>query len=575
MADYLSGGINFTGLGGGVDFTKVIDGLKKIEQVPMNRLTLWKADWQRRTDAFGDLRTQLATFKNVVDGMDTMEEFLVKTASSSNSSVATATTSASALEGTYRVEVNKLASNAIWTFNDTFADKTQQMNTSTTDQAFVYTYKGKTRSVTVPPGTTLDGLKNIINNDTQNPGVRASLVQNGNAWTFQMHGMDLGSEAALTVEASTNLSKMPGNDPTKWLTQQASDAEFRVNGWPATGWLKSTSNTVTDVIDGLSISLKDVGTTQLTVATDIDKIKEKISAFVDGVNAVRTKINEQTKVDENKATTSTDKSTSLFQSQKGSILTGNYGVQLISSRLKTAVADKSTGFEYQYKDGNLDRGDLFSSLAQIGILTNAEEGNPNYGLLTIDQEKLDSALKNNPTAVAELFAADGIGVSDSPDFSYQSKVKGVTKAGIYDVSYDIDASGKIVNATIGGRPAKVDDASHTLTGMEGDARGLLLQVDNLAAGSYSSRVRIKQGKAVDIDDMLTDMLGKKGTLAVLENNYRDIMDDIDKKIESETSRIEKWERTMRNQFAVLSATLARYDQLNQSLQSQVTQLNKT
>lgn len=574
MADYLSGSINFTGLGGGVDFAQVIDGLKKIEQVPMNRLTLWKADWQRRKDAFGDLRTELATFKNVVDGMDTLEEFLVKTASSSNAAVASATTSSAALEGTYRIEVNKLASNGIWTFNDTFADKTQQVNTSTTDQSFVYTYKGTTRTMTVPPGTTLDGLKNIINNDPQNPGVRASLVQNGNAWTFQMHGMDLGSEASLTIDASTNLSKLPGNDPTKWQTQQATDAEFRVNGWPSTGWLKSTSNTVSNVIEGLNISLKDVGTTQLTVATDIEKIKEKITAFVDGMNAVRSKITEQTKVDSNKATISADKSASLFQAQKGSILTGNYGVQLISSRLKTAIADKSTGFEYQYKDGNINRGDIYSSLAQIGILTNAEEGNPNYGLLTIDQEKLDAALKNNPTAVAELFAADGIGVSDSPDFSYQSKVNGVTKAGIYDVSYDIDASGKIINAVIDGRPAKVDDASHTLTSMEGNSRGLLLQVDNLAAGSYSSRVRIKQGKAADIDSMLTDMLGKNGTLAVLENNYTDIMDDIDKKIESETSRIEKWERTMRNQFATLSATLARYDQLNQSLQSQITQLSK-
>ena len=574
MADYLSGSINFTGLGGGVDFAQVIDGLKKIEQVPMNRLTLWKADWQRRKDAFGDLRTELATFKNVVDGMDTLEEFLVKTASSSNAAVASATTSSAALEGTYRIEVNKLASNGIWTFNDTFADKTQQVNTSTPDQSFVYTYKGTTRTMTVPPGTTLDGLKNIINNDPQNPGVRASLVQNGNAWTFQMHGMDLGSEASLTIDASTNLSKLPGNDPTKWQTQQATDAEFRVNGWPSTGWLKSTSNTVSNVIEGLNISLKDVGTTQLTVATDIEKIKEKITAFVDGMNAVRSKITEQTKVDSNKATISADKSASLFQAQKGSILTGNYGVQLISSRLKTAIADKSTGFEYQYKDGNINRGDIYSSLAQIGILTNAEEGNPNYGLLTIDQEKLDAALKNNPTAVAELFAADGIGVSDSPDFSYQSKVNGVTKAGIYDVSYDIDASGKIINAVIDGRPAKVDDASHTLTSMEGNSRGLLLQVDNLAAGSYSSRVRIKQGKAADIDSMLTDMLGKNGTLAVLENNYTDIMDDIDKKIESETSRIEKWERTMRNQFATLSATLARYDQLNQSLQSQITQLSK-
>lgn len=576
MADYLSGSIHFSGLGGGVDFDSMIEGLKKIEEVPMKRLTLWRSDWQRRVEAFGTLRTELASYKSVVDRMDTMEEFLVKTASSSNSSVASATTSSEALEGTYRIEVNQLARNGIVTYNNTFADKTQSLNTTNVNQKFVYSYKGKTQEITVPPGTTLEGLKNLINNDPQNPGARVSLVQNGDAWTFQMHGMDLGAAADLSIDTTaTNLSGMPDTAGTAWTKQAAQDAKLRVNGWPSGDqWLTSTSNTVDKVVDGLNITLRDVGTTQLTVGTDTEKIKENIVAFVDGMNKVRTKINELTKVESNKATLSTDQANSLFESQKGSILTGNYGVQLLSSNLKTGIADKGIGFEYQSKNGSQNVGDIYSSLAQIGILTNAEEGNPKYGLLDIDMDKLNGALQKNPTAVAELFAATNIGVSDSPHFSYNSQLKGVTKPGAYEVKYDVDASGKIVNATIGGRPAKVDDSTHMLLAMDGDARGLAIQVDNLLPGSYSSQVRLKQGKAGELDGMLNEMLGKTGALSVLENNYKYIMDDIDKKIESEMSRLTKWERTMRNQYARLSATLATYDQMSQAMQSQIVQLSK-
>ncbi len=574
MVELASGGVYFSGLGNGTDFSKVIDQLKSIEQIPQKRLALWKADWQRRQDAFGELRTEIASLKDIVDSMSSMNKFLVKTASSSAEAVASATTDSSVLEGNYKIEVGQLASSAIWTYNTTFAAKNTKVNDSGSDQQFVYTYMGKTRSITVPSGTTIEGLKNMINNDPQNPGVKAMLVQNGTGYTFQFRGMDLGANATLSVGSGTTVSGLPG-DAANWTVQANQNAQYRVNGWPATTWLESMSNTLTGAVEGMTITLKDVGTTQISVATDTAKIKENVVAFVDAMNTVRSKIKALTAVNSSKDVESPDDASSLYSMQKGSVLTGNYGVQLLSTQLKMATADKAAGFEYQYKDGNLMRGDVFSSLAHIGILTNAETNSLNAGLLELDEEKLDEVLKSNPTAVAELFAADGLPVSDSSDFSYYSHVKGVTKAGIYDVTYDVDASGNIVNAYVGGKRANVDNVNRQITAMEGDARGLALQIDNLSPGSYSSRMRIKEGKLGGLSDTLKDMLGSDGALKILEDNYQDIMDDIQKKIDKEVDRVTQWERRERLRYSRLEATLARYDALGKSVESQIKSLSSS
>lgn len=578
MVELASGGVYISGLGNGTDFSKIIDQMKKLELIPQKRLTMWKADWQKRQDAFGELRTQIASLKTVVDSMNTMNKFLVKSSSSSDPTVATATTDTSVLEGTYSINVNKLATSATLTKNTPFASKTDSVNNTGQDQKFVYTYKNTaTRTITVPSGTTLEGLKNMINNDSQNPGVKAMLVQDGSGYIFQFRGMDMGASANLKVEATTDLAGFEP-DPAKWNTQQNQDAEYHINGWPGgTTWLKSSSNFLTSAVDGMAITLKSTGATQISVATDTQKIKENIKSFVKAVNELRTKLKELTNVNKSKDVEKEPaKAKSMFSLQMGSVLTGNYGVQLLASRLKTSIADQADGFEYQYKAGNQLRGDLFASLAQIGIMTNADTNSPKSGLLEITEEDLDNglpsldkALRQNPTAVAELFAANGLVITEAQDFSYQSHIRGLTKAGIYDVSYKVDGNGKIYDAFIGGKPADVDNTTMQITARDGGARGLAVTVDNLAQNNYSGRVRVKDGKLAEFSGTLKDMLGDNGALKILEDNYQDIMDNIQEKIDKETVRVTKWERHQRRRFSKLEEALSRYDSIGKTLDSMV------
>ncbi len=570
--DLLSGGIRFDGISSGTDFSSIIDQLKKVEGIQKARMTLWKGDWEKRLEAFQEIRTEIGKLKTIVDGMDTIQEFMAKTASSSNTGVLSVQAGTEATEGAYKLEVSQLATNSILTYQNGFADKTTIVNSSGSTQEFIYTYQGEEHTVSVPNGTSLEGLVNMINKDQQNPGVRVSLIKNGDQYMFQFRGMDLGADNTLTISSSSTVEAFTYT-PDMWHVQDAQDALYRINDWPSGSWLSSSSNTLTDAVEGLTINLRDAGVSQIAVEVDTEKMMDNVRSFVDGMNTVRTKILELTKVDASKQTGDPNQSVSQFDAEKGSVLTGNYGVQLLSSNLKQITSSRAPGFEYLYTTGGQTRGDLYSSFAQIGIMTNSEESSPNNGLLEIDETILQSLLERTPDEVAAFFASEGEGIAESPDFSYSSHVQGITQPGKYAVEYEVDATGAIINATIGGFAASVDQNGRQITATEGPAKGLAITVDNLLEGTYSDFARLRQGKMPELSATLAEMGSSDGTLQILERNYQDIIQEIDAKIAREESRLLKWENTMRLKFARLESTLTVYDRQTQALSSAIAQMN--
>jgi flagellar hook-associated protein 2 len=330
--------------------------------------------------------------------------------------------------------------------------------------------------------------------------------------------------------------------------QLPKNALFKFNGVS----LARQTNSIDDVAPGLTLLLKNSGTTTITVKTDAEAINENVIAFVDAINEVRTKINEISKVD-----TTTN---------EGSILTGNYGVDMIGQNLKNITAEKGIGFDYD--------DDFYSSLSQIGILTDAEEGSVSRGLLVVDQEKLDEALANDPDAVAKLFSAYYAGETDQATFSYISCLPGTTEAGTYDVRWDQATQ----TGTIGGYAATYNAATKELTANSGaPVSGLVVRINDPATDITTGVVRIKLGKTNELIDeikVLTDPKSsptdfEAGPLAVLEENYNDIIKSIDAKIEYEERRITRLQRQYKDRFARLDAMLGYYNNMAAGMQSQI------
>ena len=810
MTIYGSGSIRFNGLGSDTDFDDMIGKLYKVESRKVTQLVRWRNDWQARLDGFREVRSALTSLQSALLRLNTMDKFMAKTSVSSNDRVATAVAGANSLDATYNVRVGNLAKAYTWSQHTGLHNRSDVITTSPPPaggSVFQYTYKGTTRTINVPQGTTAEGLVRLINNDSHNPGARAQLIQAGDGITFQMFGMDTGRSNTLVINRTDGLrlntasepspydegvnwaqlrngfdpAKAPEGDPrnininpgtesktfkytldgqiftvavpagqtlgyllneiekrtpglasleakadglsyftlrkpdtnyefigdsrfkdildlrlgssqasindgpdytvsfaihvagdsnanpiTKeilvtqgmtldgfrralqsavgsygtvslqrtgagdderwfvdvrsnptihrvtvedgtledftnripldrhWDVMLGENARLKVNGWPGGDdpniWFESATNSIAagTIVEGISFRLLQAGDTVITTGTDTPKIKQNIEDFVDAINAFRTALRKLTEVSETKRTFDPRFAESQFEMQKGNVLTGNYGIQTIESRLKMAVAGAAIGFlPRQYGMGGMFlNGDIFSSLSQIGITTNADQGGALFGLLQINDlsgflgsKSLDEALSEDPLAVARLFAANNEGFTDSSNFGYNSQIATVTRAGNYSVRYTVDEYGKIAGAWINGEAANIDHNNFQITSVSGPSRGLVLDIypHSLVPGTeVKGTVSLREGKVNELLGMLDGsegMLGRSGTLSNLERNYQEIIDNIEKKILTEDERLIRWERSMINRFARLDAVLARYNAMNEGLQAQITQLN--
>lgn len=66
---------------------------------------------------------------------------------------------------------------------------------------------------------------------------------------------------------------------------------------------------------------------------------------------------------------------------------------------------------------------------------------------------------------------------------------------------------------------------------------------------------------------------KNGALMSLRDNYKTVMENIDKKISQEQRRIETWESRQKTIFANLETLLKKYGEQQKSLESQLKQLS--
>lgn len=450
------------------------------------------------------------------------------------------------------------------------------------------TYNNAT--ITIPKGTTLSALTNALQLAC---GDRGKVAIDGTTGSYSIKITSVDKSHRVTVQSGT-YEPLAYEPPSAdgWDVSHAVNALVKINDIPSGDkWMEMPSNTLksSEVIPGITfniIGVTDAEGVDISVANDTEKMMENIQEFVTAVNTFRTLLASLTAYDEEKEQLDVEYAESQFEMQKGQVLTGNYGIQLVSSRLKSAIAGSSLGFLPLMKneDGFVTGGDIFSSLSQIGITTNANEGDANYGLLEINlipgtkgSKSLQECLTDDPEAVAKLFAAKGEGRSNSPDyFHYDSHLNTVTQAGTYSVFYEILPDGSINpdTALINGQKCGV--SGNMITSMDGASKGLAINVIAKTPGQqYEGSVSIQDGKINEILGMLDGsegMLGTNGTIRTLEKNYQSIIDGIEDKIKREDDRLTKFERNMILKFSRLEEVLSRYKGIQESLESQLAQL---
>jgi len=318
--------------------------------------------------------------------------------------------------------------------------------------------------------------------------------------------------------------------------QTAQDALIRVDGI----YMSQSSNTVTDVIEGLTLELlsADAETTvAVTVSNDTATVESLISDFVSSYNNLMASLS---------AATSYDEDAELAQP-----LLGDSTVSSIRGTLQSLVSSMVPG---------LPDNAMLQCLAEIGITTGSG------GMLSIDSAELQEALTDDFEGVVNLFVEDASS-SESSVF-FQSRT-GSTQAGTYTVEITYDAEGNITAATINGHAATIDGIF--ITGAEGTPEaGLQLGFDAPGAGpgTVSATVRLGLGVFATVGSQIVDINDPyEGEIYFATDSLNTRIENLNNQIDLMEERLDQREEMYRRQFNNLEVALSQLQSQSQYLTS--------
>lgn len=154
---------------------------------------------------------------------------------------------------------------------------------------------GNATSLSIAADTTLGQLMEQINSDTANPGITASTINDGvdpaNPYKLVLTATNFGEEKRITF-----LTQLPDLAMAEQADQTAANSlnsQFTMDGIA----YQRQSNSISDVITGVSFDLQGTGSSTITVTNNDEGIKEMITSLVTAYNDVIQEVKSNTGYD--------------------------------------------------------------------------------------------------------------------------------------------------------------------------------------------------------------------------------------------------------------------------------------
>ncbi len=218
-----------TGPASGINYSQILAALQQYLSQPITVLQTQEGVYNNQLSAWQTIGTDLTNLNNAAQALASPSLLQNYTATSSNTGVATATASPTALPGTYSFTVNQLAQ-----ANETGSQGVASTSTTVAGSGtgtFNITVNGTTTDVTLnsTTGYTLADLAQAINN--ANAGVSAAIINDGSAndpYRLVLTSNNTGTNNAISVtnnlsggSVNLNLNSTTIN-PTYWVNQAVS-----------------------------------------------------------------------------------------------------------------------------------------------------------------------------------------------------------------------------------------------------------------------------------------------------------------------------------------------------------------
>lgn len=385
------------GIGSGLDINSIVSELVEFQKQPqLQRLEARETRLQERLSGLGMLRSALSSLQTSLTDLKALETFRGRTAQSGDEAVLRASAGSGAAAGVYDVSVDQLAlAHSLSTDPATleqarFTSPSDNIGTGTLTFRFGATdydpdtgaYNGfeqnpdrAIHTVNITDGS-MTGVRDAIN--AADIGVNASIIFDGNHYRLTLAATETGAANGMEISAEgegLSILEFNAGSTAMQQTRAARDTEgLVVNGIA----ISSSSNTLDDVIEGLSIELRAPGSTSVTVARDEAGMTGAIQEFVEQFNGLVTTINEL----------------SRFNPETGEtgLLNGDHVLSTVDGQMRRLLNQSIGGPDSPFR-----------YLADIGITRNVDDGT-----LQLDESRLQRAMNEDFDAIASLFSTVGM-----------------------------------------------------------------------------------------------------------------------------------------------------------------------
>ena len=394
-------GISSLGVGSSILTQDVIDQLRAADEAKFVKPTDTKISAENSKAAAFDVLN--AHMDNVYESLKSLTEYGVfeaRTASVSNDSIVEITAADSSDVQDFSIDVKELATKEI-VQSGSFKSKDAKvahgsgvMELSVGDSSFKINYD---------KNTTLDDLKELVNK-TAGDSVNATIVQvNDKDYRLLFSAVDTGAGHDISIKDTASrddsndniideivdnifghkkgkLNKALIKDMSN--VQEANDATFTFNGLDIT----RSSNSVDDLLSGVTFTLKDTGKIDGSVKQDRENIEGKITNFIDKYNSAIYQL-------------ATDTKSSQDVDERGAF-SNDSTIKNMKRSLENIISTVGEGA---------------GRLQDYGITTDED------GRLSLDTEVLDKELDKDPTSVQSFF----VGGTFTKDDGSSVELKGV------------------------------------------------------------------------------------------------------------------------------------------------------
>ncbi|MFM4980557.1 flagellar filament capping protein FliD [Aeromonas caviae] len=376
--------ITSAGAGSGIDLESVISASVAARKAQLQQpITIKQNSTNITLSGIGQLKSSLSAFTDILDTLSKPGAFnkrAINITQNKDDPVLAVESKSGTSNGQYDITVNKLATTSRQ--EGEFGSSTTALITQ--DGQLTFKAGDKEFTVDVKAGDTLQNIRKRINNHGDNFGLSANIVNiaDGSAKLVIDSGVSGDGKDLVITGSTTELQdKFTGKMAE---TQQASSAEILVDG----NELKSDTNVFDDVIQDLKITVLRVSDTdtngdlksnKVDITTDKTSVQETVQKFIDGYNALQSKL------------TSLGKRNSIVggvSQDDGGALAGDSTTRAISnfmSNLITTPSDTST---------------IYSTIFELGVKMD------NKGKLSLDKEKFGEVVDKNFDQVAGLFGGE-------------------------------------------------------------------------------------------------------------------------------------------------------------------------